>query len=596
VGAGSILRLPCYIRASLNLLVVPEAVEIQDFDFAPPQLEANTFSPTSKAFIKAKFEACKTDHASCRVGMGDFLPTRLIDTGDPSERLARVVGKDDVLPKHYATLSHCWGGVSATILTTENKSVLERTISIDTLPITFQHAINVTRFLGIRYLWIDSLCIIQDSVADWEAESSLMARVYSHAAINIAATSASNSSGGLFFDRDPQVVAPFAAYASWEGVHRIYSGWNPNSSSGGRGCGEMDEANLLSSWVPKGWYIYKNSDRWSDIGKEALNRRGWVMQERLLSPRTLHFTSSEVIWQCLEEVSSESVPDQHKEDGRTEIGDYTDLKLTMTAIKSKGMTSESREKIYKYWWQLVKHYSDCGLTKDEDKLVAISGITDHLESLIGDQCLAGLWRGHMPICLLWAVEWYQSGVPRWDLGQRRQPTQWRAPSWSWASHNLPVAFPYISGVATCHVEVVEATAPRKPNGSAVSGKLRLRGPLVEAKFATSHESVTVMGSDGELSVAGGVKAHFSITMDGNSPLASTATAMLILEGQKLELLMLQPLDSAENSPPTFRRVGVLSLYESALKEKINWQKFVAGDTETDRGSKWEPYVRLIDIL
>ncbi|KAK0652382.1 heterokaryon incompatibility protein-domain-containing protein, partial [Cercophora newfieldiana] len=189
--------------------------------------------------------------------------------------------------RRYATLSHCWGSLQITRLLTTNQEIFKKGIQVDTLQPTFQHAIRVVRLLGLRYIWIDSLCIVQDSVIDWETESARMGKVYRHASINIAAASSLDARGGL------------------------------------------------------------------SVGHEPLNLRGWVLQERLLSARTVHFTKSEIVWHCLEDLGSESVPDQ------------------------------------------------CGLTKEMDKLVAIFGIAADLEQLTGDQCLAGLWRSQMPSCLLW---------------------------------------------------------------------------------------------------------------------------------------------------------------------------------------------------
>jgi hypothetical protein len=97
----------------------------------------------------------------------------------------------------FVSLSHCWGGAEILKLTTTNISVLKGDISFLQLPKTFQDAIQVVRTLGIRYIWIDSLCIIQNSDQDWHKEASAMLKVYKHALFNIAATASTNSCGGL---------------------------------------------------------------------------------------------------------------------------------------------------------------------------------------------------------------------------------------------------------------------------------------------------------------------------------------------------------------------------------------------------------------
>lgn len=121
------------------------------------------------------------------------------------------------------------------------------------------------------------------------------------------------------------------------------------------------------------------------------------------------------------------------------IGDYTDLRLVLEDIKSNGITPHLSKKLYQYWYKLVKQYSACGLTEEKDKLVAISGIVDEVENLTGDRCLAGVWRRDMPRCLFWKVDWPgEYSYLREDFPEKPQPTHWRAPSWSWASLNLPV--------------------------------------------------------------------------------------------------------------------------------------------------------------
>jgi len=483
----------------------------------PPKLESNTSSPASIAFAKSKLDTCLAKHDRCvqvtETSSTGFLPTRLLDIRcTDSDQPVRLVEKSRLRSPafasfgtglQYATLSHCWGGAQVVRLMIHNKSALETSgLQIDSLPKTFRHAISVARSLDIRYLWIDSLCIVQDSVADWERESSLMGTVYTHGTVNIAATSSSDSAGGLFYDRDPLSIAPFAAHSSIGG-HKGFL---------------------------NGWYVYENISRVRDIGQEPLNRRAWVLQERLLSPRTLHFTSTEVVWQCLEDMGCEAMPDQRHlettdyESGAVQRGDYPAMKSAMAVLRDQQYGSRAsavfesaRVTMYKGWDQMIRHYSDCGLTMQSDKLVAISGMVGLLETLTGDECLAGLWRGNMPGCLLWTVRWQDddTGANRVDLVNNKCPKQveWRAPSWSWASLNLPVESPQTLGVYTDRrtaeqATVIEATVQRKPNGSLKDAKLVLRGPLVQIDSVQAGSLETRTDHDVgtcTLSVAGGLR-------------------------------------------------------------------------------------------
>jgi hypothetical protein len=375
-----------------------------------PKCSPNTFLTAGQSFLKSKYLDCAARHRLCAIWLdSSFTPTRLLDTDEKLHHSVRLVELSRITHQRgYATLSHCWGRSRAVKLTSANRESFLRGIPIDSLPLTFQHAIGVVRSLGVRYLWIDSLCIVQDSVADWEVESSVMASVYGHASVNIAATSSSDSGGGLFFDRDPDTVQPFAVYSP----------------------GEEGKLNC-------GWYLWKNDGRWSGLAAQPLNRRAWVLQERLLSTRTAHFTRSEIIWHCLEDLSSETLP-KRCDDGRLtvpvmQIGDYTDIRIAMAKLRTSTCTNADpcmlaaarlKNEALDQWLSTLLHYSRCGLTVQSDKLVAIDGMARQLEALTGDSCLAGLWRSQLPACLLWSV--YRGTAP--DLVIRK-PTAGELESW-----------------------------------------------------------------------------------------------------------------------------------------------------------------------
>ncbi|KAH8682830.1 heterokaryon incompatibility protein-domain-containing protein [Tricladium varicosporioides] len=155
---------------------------------------------------------CYTNHTECRVAMNasPWCPTRLIDvrtpTGDP--RLVVSADMNGLSAVPYVCLSHLWDAGSVFPLTTANEDDLRQQIPFADLSPTFQDAIRFTRRLGVRFLWIDSLCILQDSISDWRIESALMDKVYEYSICNIAATAASENSGGLYQRRDPRVVTP----------------------------------------------------------------------------------------------------------------------------------------------------------------------------------------------------------------------------------------------------------------------------------------------------------------------------------------------------------------------------------------------------
>ena len=171
---------------------------------------------------------CEHEHDICSrrsaTENGEWYPTRLLDLSafpKDSKTIKLILSAETELHGSYLTLSHRWGLNPVFALTAENQDLLMKSISLDQLPKTFVDAIEVTRKLGSRYLWIDSLCILQSgerSKEDWEHESSLMHEVYNHAHCNIASTAASDPTVGLFFDR-PHVPAPSRITVKWSGDH-----------------------------------------------------------------------------------------------------------------------------------------------------------------------------------------------------------------------------------------------------------------------------------------------------------------------------------------------------------------------------------------
>ena len=152
-------------------------------------------------------------------------------------------------------------------------------IAVSTLPKTFQDAITITRQLSLQYLWIDSLCIIQegDNFEDWARESSMMGSVYQNANCNIAATAASNGTLGCFQTRDPLLAQP---------------------------CRVRFDKELKKFGLKKGIYDFVLRTLWEHGLSEApLLKRAWVVQERVLARRVLHFARNQLFWECSELVS-----------------------------------------------------------------------------------------------------------------------------------------------------------------------------------------------------------------------------------------------------------------------------------------------------
>ena len=181
--------------------------------------------------------------------------------------------KEEAKGLSYLALSHCWGASKFLTLTKANYESFCEGIDIALLSKTFQHAISVCRRLGFRYIWIDSLCIVQDSPKDWLRQSVTMQDVYRYAELTIAASSAWDSSEGLFVDQHPLPLSPCLVGTS------VQDGKGP-----ARGLYAMPRLNQARySWE-------------RDVKYSRLNNRAWVLQEQIMSPNVVYFGETQLYW------------------------------------------------------------------------------------------------------------------------------------------------------------------------------------------------------------------------------------------------------------------------------------------------------------
>jgi len=217
-----------------------------------------------------------------------------------------------------------------------------------------------------------------------------MSDVYSRAACTIAATAAGDSDGGLFFQRDPRLLRPRCIKTAWA-------------------------LDTHSSFDPSGSYWCDIAEFWKIAVEEApLNSRAWVCQERHLSSRIMHFTKTQLAWECYENVSCESYPRELPEFKIKDLADKPyDLKKDLIKLqlrnpdesphepKSTRSRIPTKNDLYVKWAMFRGHYTSCGLTKDEDKLLAIQGIAQQFGETLGDHMLAGLWYNRILDELCW---------------------------------------------------------------------------------------------------------------------------------------------------------------------------------------------------
>ncbi|KAH9206175.1 heterokaryon incompatibility protein-domain-containing protein, partial [Leptodontidium sp. 2 PMI_412] len=349
--------------------------------------DQNTGSDPSLTRAAKWLRECISEHENCnQVNCPtDWVPHRLLDVGSrcPFSDVIRLKQTEGwQTPVRYAALSHCWGDIQPLKLVNENLPTLVHGILLGDLPMTFQDSVRTIRRLGIQYLWIDSLCIIQDSKKDWDIESSLMTYVYGGSMLNIAAAASNNCAGGLFQNRLSSYLGPCRfSVASQDGASTLR-------------------------------YQLRNPDLWNtEFGSATLNTRAWVVQERMLSPRTLAFTRAQLFWECRHKRACDEFPSGYP----VEYFDKPPMTFELPSLHNKLKTQvlvgpinrilveNLAEQLSLAWHKLVMLYSRQKITFEEDKLVALSWLAILFAQQVHGEYLAGLWKSTLLADLLWEV-------------------------------------------------------------------------------------------------------------------------------------------------------------------------------------------------
>ncbi|KAI9162819.1 HET-domain-containing protein [Paramyrothecium foliicola] len=423
-------------------------------------------SDTALAYIEWLTD-CNTKHSDCRKSEPPLLPTRLIDVGDHATsyppRLIETIPGDSGT---YVALSHCWGPNQNYQTLHSNLCAMKgELIGFDTpdMPKTFKDAMVVTRALGFRYIWIDSLCIIQDDPRDWENEASKMCNVYFNAALTIAASSATSDREGFLGPR----TRPWKSL-----VNTLPS--NPGLVS-----------NLEVRHEPK------------HNRAHPLLRRAWVLQERLLSKRLIFFEKDELVWECRSKRTCEC-------EGLDNYQNKSWGEERPVSISHRLM-QRSREEIYAWWkYFVVEEYSRLSLSFEMDKMPALSGIATKVAEQTGDTYLAGLWKEDLCLGLLWSAD-EPSDNPAgrkfdWEIDYTKSAqvaAQYRAPSWSWASIDGRVTYSVRETFSEVpdrqqHMTFLEAHvsfAGMEPCSRLDSGYLKVRCPTLEATINLTYNAM-----------------------------------------------------------------------------------------------------------
>ncbi|KAF2177851.1 HET-domain-containing protein, partial [Zopfia rhizophila CBS 207.26] len=318
---------------------------------------------------------CHENHKECPKSVG-ILPSRVLDIGARFPiRSVKLHWTEEGESGRYAALSYCWGGLQPISSTQHTAQDFTDGILFSKFPQTLQDAMITTFKLGIRYLWIDCLCIIQDDPEDMAREIAKMAQIFEEAYVTISASSARNVNEGFLSPREPPVDS------------RLKLPYQTDDD------GEM------------GSIIIEQPRQYSPE-QTPISLRAWTLQEHILSPRILDYSVQELWWVC----RSATLYNGSSEAQATPLS-------TNTQFPRAGMAS------LESWRSIVRDYTRRFLTYPSDKLPAISGVAAEYDKIFDGTYLAGLWQFALVSELMWSSN--RSDITR--------PALQRAPSWSWAS-------------------------------------------------------------------------------------------------------------------------------------------------------------------
>lgn len=384
-----------------------------------------TYTGSSRAieWAKRQIEVCKNTHNTCK-SKTHPMPDRLLylGQGDANEidwlesdvKLYESSGQTGL----YATLSHRWGTKQPLRLLAANLAEFRTRIPWYILPKTFQQAVNFARRLRIQYLWVDTLCIIQDSREDWMKQSVKMAAIYEHSFITLAASVAEHSDAGCF-----NSPSPFLEGYITDGISKA----NPDDH---KGILDLVRSSNRSAVA----FVRGVSQHPMPSEHLPLLTRGWVFQERLLSPRLLHFAHVDLIYECSQSTECyckkqqgatsrnvRSHPPKLQHANALGIGMFKGVGGHLNAFAER-------------WCAVIEEYSALHLTYASDRLPAIAGLAKQMARYMPEaRYISGIWTQHLVVYLSWRR--------RTNPATANGPRFRSGPSWTWVTMPGAVAFP-----------------------------------------------------------------------------------------------------------------------------------------------------------
>ncbi|KAE9373105.1 HET-domain-containing protein [Stipitochalara longipes BDJ] len=484
------------------------------------RLPFETGSQAQLDVITTWLRNCERTHPNCRIGgveeaLADIgqdesvrLPRRVVDIGDSTDPRIRLIDSSNI-EGQYVALSHRWPVDPSKHFKTTKSSIHSRRqqIIFEDLPRTFQDAVTMTRSLGLRFLWIDSLCIIQDDSNDWDEQSMVMGKIYNESTITIMAATSINSPNYEpapegFLHKQPSLNLPTI---------------------------EMDY--YSRDWRRDGnWFIrYMDWTRHHSHNLDLLTR-GWVLQEHMLSRRKVIYAPDQILWKC----KSMQVLEVNR-----------DIK---TDSQSMQTTEDWEDTLFvDHWLSIAEIFSTKDLTFESDKLPAISGLASYFCRRHGQEYFAGLLSGSIAEGLLWRP---------YSPGSLSRPTEYTAPTWSWTSLKgrikmIAPSQPSRGSLGLkCAIEDIKfelLPEGKNPYGRLKDGRMKVTGLVIKAEMCRENDNANLL-----MRLRVGTRSLASFHLD----LAEFAPAPLSIE----EVACLYVLEH-EESVLVLRKTRNLTEYE-----------------------------------
>ncbi|EME39263.1 hypothetical protein DOTSEDRAFT_38483 [Dothistroma septosporum NZE10] len=542
---------------------------------------ASTSSGLERSIVLALqwLEKCRANtdgkHDQCCEQAGNFrYPNRVLDVSTALRtkklKLVSPVYSPELFKNHrdFITLSHCWGKWGAEhspkLTSTNVENRFSSGLDLHDIPKSFQQALQVTDWFGIRWLWIDCLCIIQDSLEDWLLEASLMADNYKNAILNISADAFDDARQGCLVDRDPLDIIPPAIRAPALGQE---------------------------------WYLIPTDDHLFDWMSDApSSSRAWIHRERQLSKRILHFTAKEIVWECCGTEEAGFASEVFAGGAPFKRTFNKENKFQMAAVLDEEMDAAE---IHASWNDVCEALSRKELTKAADMPIVLSSIAKEFDAIPpagAVEYICGMWRSEFPECLLWD-----------SVRHVRVSKEIIAPSWSWLSvasavnlnHRIVPSQWWQDALARVEDITTELKYSDQPFGPLEKGTVTMTGYLrrisltfredghrVDLSVYDEHKLRRVgsswddyLGDLCNLSMDGAIDemevdcfCFFVAIKQWNDVDSSRSIACLLLQAVKVD-----------GNSNTYRRIGTID-FEDLFALKMSYRVVSAS---TDDNAKWE---------